>query len=89
MILLSSAKFLTCQRYRASVYSPKTFIPYHSDFREVSHPYSVSSTQKRHNTGASLPAMLRLQVFSTSWRFIPLSTAWPYFMPFSLIGFTL
>jgi hypothetical protein len=34
-------------------------------------------------------AGLRLQVFSTSWRFCPPRACWPYFMPDPLMGFTL
>lgn len=34
-------------------------------------------------------ARLRLQVFSTSCRFVPLHTCWPYFVPDPLMGFFL
>jgi hypothetical protein len=41
--------------------------------------------------GAGLPRphRRRLQVFTTSWRFVPLRACWPCFMPDPLMGFTL
>jgi len=40
-------------------------------------------------TGLPHPHRQRLQVFATSWHFVPLRACWPCFMPDPLMGFTL
>jgi hypothetical protein len=72
---------------------PLYLIPKHQlhrpAFLEVFRPYSVSP----HEAAASLVEFaslyhLRLQVFSTSWRFVPPRVCWPCFMPDPLLGFS-
>jgi hypothetical protein len=55
---------------------------------EVFFPYSVSPhrTAALGLAGFASPDRLRLQVFSTSWRFDPPRACWPCFMPDPLMG---
>jgi hypothetical protein len=68
MNLSSPAKFLTRSAlpWQSSQLESRQF--YQGDFLEVLCPYSVSGYWKRPITELSTSAMLRLQVFSTSWR---------------------